>query len=372
MILLIKKRTYRDYEQFSELIDDHISNIEHINSNEKIYLLYLYHFYYEVYNKVISFIDRDRISFLEVLKSYKSTEDEKNENFMDELQKKYQLDNLLYPFINNKDVNSPSLFGGDHDLYIIGNGKSFHNIKLVLEHSKGLFAESFKEVTELDSQSQALFRNKVFRLIVMHQDDKKLLIGYLDDIVNLLFDNNQYNEDTDFNNLIAATLYDLKKFLITTSEFKEWYKHKADTIGLNKLFFLKVKFDRENNVLTDEEYESIVQSKEIICNDEPFYGTLHLLKDYNKKRFSELIRDIIDSDDGKFYEETKLRLLTTITRNGKEKIPMVHETIISSPKLKGEFLSRIKIIEHTQLRGELLSYYDNALDYSGLSSRNYR
>ncbi|GAA3727140.1 hypothetical protein GCM10022378_15420 [Salinicoccus jeotgali] len=53
-----KKRTYRDYEQFSELIDDHVSNnsnIEYINSNEKIYLLYLYHFYYDVYNKIISF-----------------------------------------------------------------------------------------------------------------------------------------------------------------------------------------------------------------------------------------------------------------------------------------------------------------------------
>lgn len=362
-----KKRTYRDYEQFSELIDDHISNIEHINSNEKIYLLYLYHFYYEVYNKVILFIDRDRISFLEVLKSYKSTEDEKNENFMDKLQKKYQLDDLLYPFINNKDVNSPSLFGGDHDLYIIGNGKNFHNIKLVLENSKGLSAESFKEVTELDSQSQALFRKKVFRLIVMHQDDKKLLIGYLDDIVNLLFDNNQYDEDTIFNNLIAATLYDLKKFLITTEEFKEWYKHKADTIGLNKLFFLKVRLDRENNVLTDEEYESIIQSKEIIYNDEPFYGTLHLLKDYNEKRFSELIRDIIGNDDERFYEETKLRLLTPIIRNSREKIPVVHETIINSPTLKVEFLSRIKKIGDTQIKEELLSYYDNAIEYSRFS-----
>ncbi|OZT78414.1 hypothetical protein CFN03_03805 [Salinicoccus roseus] len=362
-----EKRTYRDYEQFSELIDDHISNIKYINSNEKIYLLYLYHFYYEVYSKVILFIDRYRISFLEVLKSYKSTEDEKNENFMEELQKDYQLNGLLHPFINKKDVNAPSLFDGNHDLYIVGNGKNFHNIKLVLEQSKVLSAESFKEVTELDSQSQALFRTKVSKLIVMRQDDKKLLIGYLDDIVNLLFDNNQYNEDTDFNNLIAATLYDLKKFLITTSEFKEWYKHKADTIGLNKLFFLKVKFDRENNVLTDEEYESIVQPKDIIFNDEPFYGTLHLLKNYDEKRFNELIRDIIGSDDEKFYGKTKSRLLSVVIRNGEEEIQMVHETIITSSKLKAEFLTRIKKIEPTQLREELLLYYNNAIDYSEFS-----
>lgn len=362
-----KKRTYRDYEQFSELIDDHVSNnrnIEYINPNEKIYLLYLYHFYYDVYNKIISFINYDRNPFLEILQSKKSTQEERNKNYMCELQDEYQLNSLLYPFINNKNVVSPSLFDGYHDLYIVGNGKNFHNIKLALEHSKDLSAESFKEVTELDFQSQNLFRSRVFRLMVIHQEDKELLIEYLNSIVNLLFYNNQYNEDTDFNNLIVATLYDLKTFLITTPEFKEWYKEIASTIGLNKLFFLKVKFDRENNVLTDEEYESIVQSKEIIYNDEPFYGTLHLLKDYNEKRFSELIRDIIDSDDEKFYEETKLRLLTTITRNGKEKIPMVHETIISSPKLKGEFLSRIKIIEHTQLREELLLYYNNAMDYS--------
>lgn len=358
-----KKRTYRDYEQFSELIDDHISNIRHINSNEKIYLLYLYHFYYEVYNKVILFIDRERISFMEILQSYKSPEENKDENFIEQLQKDYQLNGLLHPFINKKDVNAPSLFDGNHDLYIVGNGKNFHNIKLVLELSRDLSAESFKKVTELDSQSQALFRTKVFRLIVMHQDNKKLLINYLDDIVNLLFDNNQYDEDTIFNNLIAATFYDLKKFLITTEEFKEWYKNKADTIGLNKLFFLKVRFDRENNVLTDEEYESIVQSKEIIYNDEPFYGTLHLLKTYDEKRFSELISKIISSDDKKFYGVTKSRLLTTIIRNGKEEIPMVHETIINSPKLKFEFLARIKEIKQRKSREDLLSYYNNAINY---------
>ncbi|GAA3714891.1 hypothetical protein GCM10022378_01890 [Salinicoccus jeotgali] len=219
----------------------------------------------------------------------------------------------------------------------------------------------------MDFQSQTLFRSRVFRLMSRHQEDKKLLIDYLNSIVNLLFDKNQYNEDTIFNNLIAATLYDLKTFLIKTPEFKEWYKDIASNIDLNKLFFLKVKFDRENSVLTDKEYESIVQSKEIIYNDEPFYGTLHLLKNYNEKRFSELIRDIIGSDDEKFYGKTKSSLLTVIIRNGKEEIPMVHETIINSPKLKIEFLARIKEIEHTQSRKDLLSYYNNAMDYSEFS-----
>ncbi|WP_271398988.1 hypothetical protein [Salinicoccus roseus] len=365
-----KKRTYRDYEQFSELIDDHVfnnRNREYINSNEKIYLLYLYHFYYDVYDKIISFINYDRIPFLEVLQSKKSTQEDRNENFMCELQDEYQLNNLLYPFINNKDRVSPSLFAGYHDLYIVGNGKNFHDIKLALEYSKGLSAESFKKVTELDLQSQTLFRSRVFRLMVIHQEDKNLLIEYLNSIVNLLFDKNQYNEDTGFNNLIAATLYDLKTFLITTPEFKKWYKDIASTIGLNKLFFLKVKFDRENNVLTYEEYESIVQSKEIIYNDEPFYGTLHLLKDYEEERFSELIRNIIDSDDEEFYRKARSCLLTVIIRNAKEEIQMVHETVINSPKLKVEFLARIKEIEHTQLREELLSYYNNAMDYSEFS-----
>lgn len=52
MILINKKRSYRDVEQFSDLIDTHISNNEHIkyiNLEEKVYILYLYHFYYEVY-----------------------------------------------------------------------------------------------------------------------------------------------------------------------------------------------------------------------------------------------------------------------------------------------------------------------------------
>src|SRR5699024_1103889 len=162
-----------------------------------------------------------------------------------------------------------------------------------------------------------------------------------------------YNEDTSFNSLIVATLYDLKTFLITTPEFKEWYKKIASTIDLNKLFFLKVRVDRETNVLTDEEYESIVQSKDTIFNDEPFYGTLHLLKKYYEKRINELIRDIIGSDDKKFYGKTKSSLLSVIIRNGEEEIQMVHETIITSSKLKAEFLTRIKKIEHTQLREEL-------------------
>lgn len=362
-----KKRTYRDYEQFSELIDDHVSNnknIKYINPNEKIYLLYLYHFYYEVYNKILSFINYDRISFLEILQPKQATQKEKNKDFMLELQNEYQLNNLLYPFIHNKDVDLPSLFNGYHDLYIVGNGKNFHNIKMVLEHSKFLSAESFKEVTELDFQSQTLFRSRVFRLMVRHQKDRKLLIEYLNSIVNLLFDKNQYNEDTNFNSLIVATLYDLKTFLITTLEFKEWYKGIASTVDLNKLFFLKVRFDRENNVLTDEEYESIVQSKDIIYNDEPFYGTLHLLKNYDEEKFSKLIKNIIDSDDEEFYRQAISRLLTVIISNGKEEIPMVHETIINSPKLKTEFLKRIKKIEHTQLREELLLYYNNAISYA--------
>lgn len=358
------KRTYRDYEQFSELIDDHISNIEHINSNEKIYLLYLYHFYYDVYNKIISFINYDRIPFLEVLQPKKSTQEEKDKEFINELQNEYQLNSLLYPFIKNKDVDSPSLYNGYHDLYIVGNGKNFHNIKLALEHSEVLSAASFKEVTELDSQSQYLFRSKVFRLIVINQDDKKLLIDYLNSIVSLLFENNPYNKDSSFNSLITATLYDLKTFLITTSEFKKWYKEKIYNLDLNKIFLLKVRFDRKDEVLTYEEYQTIVQSKDIISNDEKFYGTLHLLKTYDENRFSELIRIIIGSNDEIFYKITTSRLLTVIIRNSTEEIPMVHETIINSPKLKFEFLARIKEIGHIQSRTELLSYYNNAVNYA--------
>ena len=365
-----KKRTYRDYEQFSDLIDDHVSNnsnIEYINSNEKIYLLYLYHFYYDVYNKIISFINYDRIPLLEVLQPNRPSQEESKENFMRELQDEYQLYDLLYPFINNKDVDSPSLFDGYHDLYIVGNGKNFHDIELALEYSRILSAESFKKVTELDLQSQTLFRSRVFRLMVEHQNDKDHLIKYLQSIVNILFDNNQYNENTSFNDLIIATLYNLKTFLITTSEFKVWYQDIISDIDLNKLFFLKVRFDRENNVLTGKEYESIVQLKEIISNDEPFYGTLYLLKTYDEKRFSELIREIIGSDDEKFYGITKSHLLNVIISNGKEKIPMVHETIINSPKLKVEFLERIKEVEHTQSREELLSHYNNAREYASFS-----
>lgn len=366
-----KKRTYRDYEQFSALIDDHVSNnknIEHINSEEKVYLLYLYHFYYDVYNKIISFINYDRNLWMEILQDKKSTPEDRNKKFMWELQDEYQLDSILYPFtVENKEKGLPSLFMGYHDLYIVGNGKNFHDIKLALEHSKVLSAESFKEVTELDSQSQTLFRSRVFRLIVIHQNDKNFLIEYLNSIVNLLFDKNQYDKDTILNNLIVATLYDLKTFVITTPEFKNWYKDKASAIDLNKLFFLKVRFDRESNVLTDKEYESIIQSKDIIFNDEAFYGTLNLLKTYDEERFSELIRNIIDSDDEAFYRKAKSHLLTVIIRNGKEEIPMIHETIINSSKVEVEFLERIKEIGDTQSKEEILSYYNNAIDYSEFS-----
>lgn len=364
-----KKRTYRDVKQFSEVIDIHIANnedLKYINPEEKVYILYLYHFYYEVYNAVISHYNSHRSVSIKMIESNFTSREKSTKLLLIQMIDKYKLGNFLFPISNNPYNYPPSVFSGYHELYIIGNGHNFSNIRLAFQYSEELVAENLIKAKLLDSCSLIIFKSKLFKLIEEEQNKTIQLINYLNSIVKLIFENRHYNKESNFASLDSLIINKIKRFLNDSVEFKKWYQTilTSSNIDLEKLFYLKVRLDPNDELLTTEQYANMVMSTVVDNQNESFYGTLNLLKRYDEARYKNIIYEILDYNDTELYRKTKSQLLSVHIRGIDEKVLMLQNTIITTPDVKKAFSNRINQIDEEQLRLELLKYFNDAELYS--------
>lgn len=152
---------------------------------------------------------------------------------------KYNLNNLLYPVLNNPNNTPPSLFSGYHELYIISSGKDFNNTILAYQYSEELVDDNLIKAKQLYLRSHIIFESRIFRLIEEHKNNTTLLIGYLDSIVKLRFEDCNYNVESNFKNLPSLIIYELKRFLNESSVFKNWYQNiiNLSNTDLDTLFY---------------------------------------------------------------------------------------------------------------------------------------